>query len=226
MRNWGVAALLVAGLGACATPAPPPPPPPPVAVAPPPRPIAPYGVSDDFVLPAKGLDGRFLTPNSNLDADETTFHFRSALNVAALYCPPDPLNPAFNVQTSYNDFLKRYKKVLAKANKAIDERYKDRFGKEGLRMRDTHMTGLYNYFARPALKLAFCAKATRHLAAVAALPAEQLPAYAAGALADIEGDFQNFYGSIETYQKALADWQAKYAAPPLAAAVSSNLIGN
>lgn len=168
----------------------------------PPRP--PAGVDSAYVLPAKDLEGRFLTPNVGLGPLETMFNFRSALNVAALSC----VTAANTAQRDgYNQFLKLHKKVLADANKAIDAKYRREHGGDGLRIRDSRMTKLYNHFAYPPVKGAFCAKTARYLAAANATPSKDLEVYTLTALADIEQDFQDHFRRIEAFQAELRTWQ-------------------
>lgn len=203
--KWKVFALTL-GVAACAAPPapplPPPAPPPPPQVLRPPQP--PAGVDPAYVLPAKDSEGRFLTPNVGLGPLETMFNVRSALNVAALSCVT-----ASNTaqRDGYNQFLKTHKTVLANANKAIDAKYRREHGSDGLRIRDTRMTKLYNHYAYPPIKAAFCAKTARYLAAANALPSKELEAWSLGALADIEQDFQNHFRRIEAFQVELRDWQ-------------------
>ena len=197
MRLRGMVFLLALGVAACAAPpAPPPPikaPPPPPQVSRPPQP--PAGVDPAYALPAKDSTGRFLTPNIDLGPLETLFNVRSALNVAALSCATSA-NTA--PRDGYNRFLKLHKTVLANANKAIDAKY---------RVRDSRMTKLYNHYAYPPVKGAFCAKTARYLTAANAMASKDLETWSLGALADIEQDFQDHFRRIEAFQAELRDWQ-------------------
>lgn len=161
MRLKAMVFTLGLGVAACAAP----PAPPPSVKAPPPRPQAsrppqpPVGVDPSYELPAKDSDGRFLTPNVGLGPLETMFNVRSALNVAALSCVTST-NTA--PRDGYNRFLKLHKTVLANANKAIDAKYRREHGSAGIRVRDSRMTKLYNHYAYPPVKGAFCAKTARY----------------------------------------------------------------
>lgn len=208
MRRGWMVFMLTLGIAACAAPpAPPPPvkaPPPPPQVSRPPQP--PAGVDPAYELPAKDGDGRFLTPNIGLGPLETLFNVRSALNVAALSCVTSA-NTA--PRDGYNRFLKLHKTVLAKANKAIDAKYRREHGSQGLRVRDSRMTRLYNHYAYPPVKGAFCAKTARYLTAANAMASKDLETWSLGALADIEQDFQDHFRRIEAFQTELRDWHQK-----------------
>lgn len=198
--------MLALGVAACAAPPAPPPvkAPPPPQVSRPPQP--PAGVDPAYELPAKDSDGRFLTPNIGLGPLETMFNVRSALNVAALSCATSA-NTA--PRDGYNRFLKLHKTVLANANKAIDAKYRREHGSAGLRLRDSRMTKLYNHYAYPPVKGAFCAKTARYLTAANAMASKDLETWSLGALADIEQDFQDQFRRIEAFQMELRDWQQK-----------------
>jgi hypothetical protein len=128
LRQASVGAAL-ALLAACAppppppAPPPPPPPPPPVVVqeAIPYRPLPPGGADYAMIIPPLGPDGVRVTPNKNLNPDETLWYLRSGWNVAALNC----LDPAFEpILEGYRGFLKKYAKKLTATNKALDAQYR------------------------------------------------------------------------------------------------------
>ena len=192
--------MVVLAMAGCAAPRPQTP----VASAPSPsqrpapeRPRVPAHIDIALKLPEKGADGRYVTANSNLGPLETMFHFRSALNVAALGCAS-----AGNTapRDGYNAFLKRHRSVLANANRAIDAKYRRDFGAEGLRVRDAKLTSLYNQFSYPPVKRDFCRVTAHHLGAANALAPRDLEAYSQGALAEIEQLFQDYYAEVATYQ--------------------------
>lgn len=87
MKNLA-AIIMVTAVAACA-PAPvkvAPPPIPLPAPPPPAMPLPPGGAALSMTIPPVGLDGVRVTPNRGLSRDEQIWHFRSALNVAALNC--------------------------------------------------------------------------------------------------------------------------------------------
>lgn len=198
--SFGTLVAALAALAACSSPRPQQ-----VASVPPPRPSAPeppripWNIDINLKLPPKDASGRYITANSNLGPLETLFHFRSALNVAALAC----VTPANTGQRDgYNAFLKRFKAVLANANKAIDAKYRRDFGADGLRVRDAKMTSVYNQFSYPPVKSGFCRTTARQLVAANALAPASLEAWSQGALAEIEQLFQDYYAEVERYQQA------------------------
>lgn len=199
IRSQHVAAgALAVALAACTAPAAPEtavtPRPPARAVE---QPRVPAHIVLGLKLPPKDAAGRFITANSNLGPLETMFHFRAALNVAALGCAhARDTEP----RDGYNAFLRHHKAVLARANAAIDAKYRRDFGAQGLRLRDAKLTSLYNHFAYPAVKAKFCATTAKHLAATRAMPSQRLEAYAQGALAEIEQHFQDHFAEVEAYQ--------------------------
>jgi hypothetical protein len=81
----------------------------------------------------------------------------------------------------------------------------------GLRIRDTRMTDLYNYFALPPVRAQYCDMALRKLQEANQVPKGALPEYAMGSLADIDNVFVNFYDAYAKYERDLADWNMKYA---------------
>jgi hypothetical protein len=209
--------VLVAGstvLTACATKAPPPPvkpvvvlPPPP----PPPRPRPPGGAAISMQVPLFGIDGVRETPNRILSTDESIWHFRSAINVAALTCGGPIWDP---IATNYNSYIKLHKTRLAKASKSVDAEYKARYpGQNGLRVRDSKMTDLYNYFALPPVKQQFCDTALAKSQEVNLLPLGALPEYSVGALKDIDAIYLRFFDEFVQYQRDVAAWDQRYAPP-------------
>lgn len=225
----GIILTVVALLAACARTPAPAPAPRPVVVAPPPpvyippRPLPPGGAPVAMAIPAIGLDGVRMTPNRDLGPEEAVWHFRSALNVAALSCQ----GPAWtNLATNYNSMLKAHKKRLAQIDKAMDARYRKQYpGQNALRLRDTKLTDLYNYFALPPVKGEYCNLAAAKGEEALAIPSDRLEEYAATALNDIDAVFIRFFNAYADYEVAVADWDQRYGqraqlADPLAATYS------
>lgn len=212
------AIVFVTAVAACAPPpvkvAPPPiivPPPPPPA--PPRMPTPPGQAAASMTIPPIGLDGVRITPNRGLSRDEQIWHFRSALNVAALNCQ----GPIWGqIATEYNKFIVTHKVLLSKTSKTVDREYVARYpGQNGLRVRDTKMTDLYNYFALPPVRAEYCDAALRKVTEGNAVPTAALPEYAMGGLTDIDGVFIRFYNAYVQYERDLADWNMKYAPKPV-----------
>jgi hypothetical protein len=211
------AIVFITAVAACAPPpvkvAPPPiivPPPPP---APPRMPLPPGQAAASMAIPPIGLDGVRVTPNRGLSRDEQIWHFRSALNVAALNCQ----GPVWGqIATEYNKFIITHKVVLSKTSKAVDREFVARYkGQNGLRVRDTKMTDLYNYFALPPVRSEFCDTALRKVTEGNLVPTAALPEYAIGGLTDLDGIFIRFYDAYVQYERDLADWNMKYAPKPV-----------
>ncbi|MBJ7388970.1 MAG: hypothetical protein JHC92_05980 [Sphingomonadaceae bacterium] len=210
-----IALILVTAVAACAPPpvkvAPPaiqlPPPPPPPSL--PAMPLPPGGAALSMTIPPVGLDGIRVTPNRGLSRDEQIWHFRAALNVAALNCQ----GPVWGqIATEYNKFIVIHKVLLSKTSKSVDREYVKRYPKQnGMRIRDTRMTDLYNYFALPPVRGQYCDMALRKLQEANQVPKAALPEYAMGSLADIDNVFVNFYEAYVKYERDLADWKMKYA---------------
>ena len=205
-RGLFAAAMMTTALAACQTAAPPPPPPPPpplVEIETPKQELAqPDPYYFNFELPEKDETGAYVTPNSDIGPLETLFHFRSALNVAALSCRA---MPGYDLAPKYNSFIKTFAGELRNANIAIERKFARENEGSGARVRDSHMTSLYNHFARPATLGSFCPMAQRDLIAVQDLPKEELQAYAEKSLAEMEMIFQEHFQEIESYQQAFGD---------------------
>lgn len=211
-----LAAIIVtlSALSACA-PAPKPVPPPPIVIAPPPpppaMPLPPGGAAASMRIPLVGLDGIRATPNRLLSREEQIWHFRSALNVAALNCQ----GPVWGqIATEYNKFIQIHKKELSKTSKAVDREYVTRYpGQNGLRMRDTKLTDLYNYFALPPVRADYCDTALRKVTEVNLLPVTAFGDYATVGLVEIDNIFIRFFDAYAQYERDLADWNIKYGPP-------------
>ncbi len=225
MRKIIAASLLCVAMAAC-TPATKtveaPPPPPPVKRA---DLAAPNAYYFNYVLPVRDANGVFQTPNVNLSEQEALFHFRSAMNVAALSCREDP---TVDLSKDYNALIKRYRLTLAKANREVEAHYV-REVEGGKRARDAHMTSLYNHFARPATLSDFCPVAQRMLAEAVALPdtTAAITDYSQTATAELEKIYQKFFADVEQYQiayrQALKD--NGQPVPPMATAAVAEQIG-
>ncbi len=157
-----------------------------------------------------------ITPNRNLSREEYIWHLRSGLNVAALNCQ----GPVWGeIAQNYNRYLQVHKSRLAQTNKAVDAEYVKRYrGQNALRVRDTHSTDLYNYFALPPVRAEFCDKSLAKSREIIAIPSTALPEYSFGALADLDAVFINFYNAFEKYKVDIVEWNARYGPQPLAQA--------
>jgi len=223
MKNTVRGALisgLVLAVAACA------PAPKPIVVAPkpvvvppapviPPMPLPPGGAAVTMKVPPLGIDGVRTTPNRGLSREENIWHLRSGLNVAALNCQ----GPVWGeIAQNYNRYLQVHKSRLAQTNKAVDSEYVKRFpGQNGLRVRDTRMTDLYNYFALPPVRAEFCDRSLAKSREILAIPSTALPEYSFGALADLDAVFINFFNAFEKYKVDIVEWNARYGPQPMTA---------
>ena len=171
------------------------PPPAPAPLTPMPQP--PLGAFVGMTIPARLADGSYPTPNRHLGPAATLWHLRVALNVAALGCRG---SEGRAITAGYNAMLTRNTAELARANAATIA------AEGGQAAYDEAMTRLYNYFAQPGAKAAFCAAAatvTNDLAT-----AGSLGVAAGSALAALDRPFGDFYRAYDSYRVALAAWQA------------------
>jgi hypothetical protein len=171
------------------------PPPAPAPLAPMPQP--PTGAYVGMTIPTRQADGSYATPNSDLDAAAAVWHLRVALNVAALGCRGAEGQA---ITAGYNAMLTRDKAALARANEVTIK------AAGGQAAYDEAMTQLYNYFAQPSAKTAFCTAAASVTTTLA--NGGSIDAAAPSALAALDRPFTDFYRSYDAYRTQLAVWQA------------------
>lgn len=110
-------------------------------------------------------------------AEQSTFEIqalKSELMVLATSCHAD---------TQYNAFVNRYQPTLAENEKAFDDYFKHRYGKQGQREHDAYITSLANAQSDGGMQLGsdFCARNEAIFNEVMALPGPaDLPDYVAG----------------------------------------------
>jgi hypothetical protein len=218
IRRMGVAALAAgtALVAACTTPASAPPPPAPrpqaqAAEVVPYRPLPPAGASYVMKIPPRGPDGKRITVNSNLTDDRLVWHLRSAWNVAALNCLAPEYDP---ILQGYRAFLSNNVRSLKAVNDRIEKTYQSRFRvrRDAIVARDAESTQVYNFFANPAARSGFCLAsldvAKRYLAA----PKTQPLPFAKENFQVMMVPMEEFFDQYEAYQRASAEWDAKYGA--------------
>lgn len=206
----GLAALAACAKPLPAPPPPPPPPPPPVEIVPY-RPIPPSGAAYVMQVPPIGPDGRRITVLSNPSDDERLWYFRSAWNVAALNCTGPAYQPILD---GYGTFLKANARALRTANTRIDASYRKEYSvaRDAIKAREKTMTTVYNYFALPPARAAFCQSALTVAAQAAATPKYDPAAFAATNFGALETPFYNFFTAYEQYQRDSAAWDEQYGA--------------
>lgn len=191
-----------------------PPPPAPVAQ---PMPRPPMNAATGLALPQPAVDGSFATPNRGLSSVATTWHLRAALNVAVLQCAHagDPM------ETQYNAFLKTHKAALARAHDALKAEYRKAHGSNWQDRFDDEQTRLYNFYAQPPARAAFCRTAAPLIASAATTPVGGLDTFAAPALASLDKPFTDFYRAYAQYRSDLVAWQSQRAGAIQMAAIRS-----
>ncbi|MGN6375881.1 MAG: hypothetical protein ACTHMG_10030 [Sphingomonas sp.] len=162
-----------------------------------PMPQPPAGSYAGMIVPARLPDGSYATPNQHLTGAATVWHLRVALNVAALGCRGAEGQA---ITAGYNAMLGDRKAALAAAHAAL-------IGESGGQdAYDEAMTRLYNYFAQPAAKTAFCTAAAEVVGTLA--QSGSLDAVASPALAALDRPFTDFYRAYDAYRVQLAQWQS------------------
>ncbi|MGB3797044.1 MAG: hypothetical protein WA957_12150 [Alteraurantiacibacter sp.] len=174
-------------------------------------------------IPSKDAMGIRQTVNTGLGTDEAVWHFRSGWNVAALNCMRDTHAP---ILEAYGQMLIAEDSRLDAANAAVENRFReearDQLANEGgstsrtnvnrtaLRMRETHSTSMYNYFASPAARSHFCTTALAVANDYLATRPEDFSLFAMSGLQRYEMAFDQFYDAYEMYQMASRDWDTRY----------------
>lgn len=223
-----IVAGLLASVAACAPkpppPAPRPPAPPPVAIVIPPRPIPPGNASTTQMLPARGLDGRFVTANSNIVGDRAFWQLKIGLNVAAIGCRG---LEETTLVSAYNNIIKTHGKLIRSTEKTVIGQLGKETRTNGTAARDRLSTQLFNYFAQPPAQRDFCMRANEIAQLVSTTPASQVVAIAPEQLVRLDQPFVDFYEAYARYQVDAAAWDAKYAPPPpiMSAPPPPNMVG-
>ncbi len=147
----------------------------PIVIQPAPAPVVAYTPAPVQVSPIN----RDLTPAATL------WHFRVALNVAALACRG---TTEATIIAGYNAMLATQRVSLAAAQTALAAEYKARGG-DWQDSYDDSMTRLYNFFSQAQARERFCAAAAPILADAEAMPAGTIGALAETRLAALDAPF-------------------------------------
>jgi hypothetical protein len=160
-------------------------------------------------VPQLGPDGRRITVVSNPSADEKTWYFRSAWNVAALNCTGPTYQPILD---GYSAFIKTHARDLKRANDRIDATYRKEYSvaRDAIKAREKTMTTVYNYFALPPARAGFCQSALAVANQALATPKYDPTAFAAANFAAMTVPFDSFFTAYEGYQRDSAAWDAQY----------------
>ncbi|OYX65343.1 MAG: hypothetical protein B7Y88_09210 [Sphingomonadales bacterium 32-64-17] len=162
-------------------------------------------------IPPRDAAGVRRTVNTDLDENETLWHFRSGWNVAALNCQVADDDP---ILTGYRALLDTQSRNLSRANTALDRKFRqsERTDRAALLARETHSTGVYNYFANPSARSEFCSVARQVASEFLASPPEDMVAFATLGLERYEQAFDRFYVAYERYEQLSAEWDRKWGA--------------
>lgn len=175
------------------------------------RPLPPGGAHYVMNIPPRGADGRRVTVNTNLSDDHLVWNLRSAWNVAALNCLAPEYEPILD---GYRAFLTNNARPLKAVNDRIERDYSRRFKtkRDAMVARDGLTTQVYNFFALPAARAGFCRAALdMSNRALAAPPTDPL-AFARASFDGLLMPFETFFDEYEAYQRASAEWDAKWGA--------------
>ncbi|MBI1403489.1 MAG: hypothetical protein GC147_09760 [Porphyrobacter sp.] len=162
-------------------------------------------------IPPRGADGRRITVNSGLGDDELVWHLRSAWNVAALNCLAPEYEP---ILQGYRAFLTDNVRALKAVNDRIEKAYArdHKTRREAIVARDGVTTQVYNFFALPAARAGFCRAALDMANRALALPPKDPLAFARANFDGLLVPFETFFDEYEAYQRASAEWDAKWGA--------------
>lgn len=172
----------------------------------PPRPVLAVG-NGAVTPPALAPDGQYRTINYGIGPLQTAWHLRAALNVAAIGCR-SAADAA--LAPSYNAMLTSKKAVLADADHFVQTGFRKASPATWQADHDVYMTKLYNFFAMPGAKAAFCAAADAVAPQAATVASTEFVTFAATALPQLEAPFTAVYAAVDRYKIEVAAWDAQY----------------
>ncbi|MEP9358820.1 hypothetical protein [Sphingomonas sp. KR3-1] len=171
-------------------------------------PLPPAGSAPNQLIPAIAGDGHYMTVNLGISREETAWHVRAALNVAALGCRDVAERETV---AAYNAMLGRHRAPLAAADLAVKAQYRARYGVGWDSRHDRDMTRVYNFFAQPPAQTGFCRVARAVLAEAAQVSPDRFAAFAMEALPRLEAPFTDFYRDYDAWRVADRAWQGQLA---------------
>ena len=193
--GWGLLGGLASVLTGCAT-APAIVPPPVVATLPPPPPTMPAGGYIGMKSAPKLPDGTYLTPNLDNTDQAAVWHLRNALNVAALGCE----QAGGGVLAPYNAWLQTHAAVIDRYYRAYIREWQQAGWYDWERVYDDNQTRIYNFYAQPAMRAAFCAVARQEIVAVSQVADGDLVTFARASLSRLDRPFTDFYAAYDAYR--------------------------
>lgn len=173
-------------------------------------PTLPPGATPGMLVPYRLADGSYPTPNRALSSAASLWHLRAGLNVAALSCRGAGGD---GIVAGYNAWLTQQKAVLARAQTTYAAEYKTQGGRDWQDRYDDAMTRLYNFFSQTPARPAFCAAATRAIAALGSADAATLPTVAVAQLKELDAPFTDFYRAYDAWRSGGTVVIASAAAP-------------
>ncbi|WP_019515124.1 hypothetical protein [Sphingomonas sp. Mn802worker] len=193
---WSLTGGLAVALSGCMTPPVPVQPPPVVATLPPPPPSMPAGGYVGMKSPAKRADGTYGTPNLNNTDQAAVWHLRNALNVAALGCE----QAGGGVIEPYNSWITSHAAVLDRYYHAYIKEWQETGWGDWERVYDDNQTRIYNFYAQPAMRTAFCAVARNEVTQIGQVADDDLVAFARASLLRLDRPFVEFYAAYDAWR--------------------------
>jgi hypothetical protein len=146
--------------------------------------------------PTKRADGTYFTPNLDNTDQAAVWHLRNALNVAALGCD----QAGGGVVEPYNAWIKTHAAVIDRYYQAYIREWQAPDWWDWQRVYDDNQTRIYNFYAQPAMRTAFCAVARVEIAQVGQVDDDDLPAFARAALLRLDRPFVEFYAAYDAWR--------------------------
>ncbi|MCD2314805.1 hypothetical protein LQ954_01430 [Sphingomonas sp. IC-11] len=218
--GWGLAGGLALALSGCATPIAPVQPPPVVATLPPPPPVMPAGGYIGMKIPTKRADGKYFTPNLDNTDQAAVWHLRNALNVAALGCD----QAGGGVLEHYNAWLRTRAAAIDRYYQAYIREWQAPGWWDWQRVYDDNQTRIYNFYAQPAIRAAFCAVAREEVAKVIQVEDDDLPAFARAALLRLDRPFVEFYAAYDAWRDYYQPAPPPVIPPPVVRTIDAPIV--
>lgn len=212
--GWSLLGGLALAMSGCATPPAPAPLPPIIQAPPPPPPTMPAGGYIGMKSATKRADGKYVTPNLDNTDQAAVWHLRNALNVAALGCD----QAGGGVLDAYNAWLRTRAAVIDRYYQAYIREWQAPGWWDWQRVYDDNQTRIYNFYAQPAMRSAFCAVAREEVAQVGQVADDDLPAFARAALQRLDRPFVEFYAAYDAWRDYYQPAPPLVVPPPVAPA--------
>lgn len=216
----GLLGGLALAMSGCATPPAPVQPPPVVATLPPPPPVMPAGGYIGMKSPTKRTDGKYVTPNLDNTDQAAVWHLRNALNVAALGCD----QAGGGIVEPYNAWIKTHAAVIDRYYQAYIREWQAPGWWDWQRVYDDNQTRIYNFYAQPAMRAAFCAVARVEIAQVGQVADDDLPGFARAALLRLDRPFIEFYAAYDAWRDYYQPAPPPVVPPPVVRTIDAPIV--